>query len=165
MISRCVGNFSDLMGPAVACGVVGVGGWSSFCEPQSGVAHGELRDTLKSVAGDRPVIPGLTLHTANRVASRRAHRPATRRATRRTACSHPACGRGAGYVQESWCAHARATGTIDHDGDASGCLTSVVWSASRAARRVGRLPLTRHVPATGRTWQRPRKLQRKATRS
>ena len=60
MISRCVGNFSDLMGPAVACGVVGVGGWSSFCEPQSGVAHGELRDTLKSVAGDRPVIPGLS---------------------------------------------------------------------------------------------------------
>ena len=121
MISRCVGNFSDLMGPAVAFGVVGVGGWSSFCEPQSGVAHGELgthkdahrQVSLNSVARDRPVIPGLTLHTVNRVAFRRAHRPATRRATRRTACSHPACGRGAGYVQESWCAHARATGTID----------------------------------------------------
>ena len=146
------------MGPAVACGVVGVGGWSSFCEPQSGVAHGELgtykdahrQASLNSVAGDRPVIPGLTLHTANRVASRRAHRPATRRATRRTACSHPACGRGAGYVQESWCAHARATGTIDHDGDASGCLTSVVWSASRAARRVGRLPLVTFLPLVGR---------------
>ena len=138
------------MGNAVACGVVGVGGWSSFCEPQSGVAHGKLRDTLKSVAGDRPVIPGLTLHTVNRVASRRAHRPATRRATRRTECSHPACGRGAGYVQESCCAHARATGTIDHDGDASGCLTNVVWSASRAARRVGRLPLVTFLPLVGR---------------
>ena len=106
--------------------------------------------SLKSVAGDRPVIPGLTLHTVNWVASRRPHHPPTRRATRRTACSHPACGRGAGYVQESLCAHARARGAIDHDGDASGCLTSVVWSASRAARKVGRLPLVTFLPLVGR---------------